>query len=98
MSAAIKVFRPESKEYKALCATAALMNFADEEKTYVVRDVYFDYGQDWFWTTIIARKYDNKSIVSSWQALNPREQEEIVFAEKPSDFANFVEKYFKERK
>lgn len=38
-----------------------------------VKDIYFDYGLNWLYTTLVV---DDGT--SSWQALNPRDYENIV--------------------
>lgn len=52
----------------------------NSEFTYDVRDTYFDFGQDWMWTTIIKRGDFGLSSYDSCQILCPREWEEIVYA------------------
>lgn len=58
-----------SKEYKALEAAAALLTATANRTVYKVDETYFDYGQGWKWTTVIAYRDDG----GTWQALNPRE-------------------------
>ena len=41
-----------------------------------IENTYFDFGQDWMWTTIIVK--DEKNQRRSWQALSPRDWELIV--------------------
>lgn len=70
----IKIYERGSKEYKALEAAAALMSALDPRHNYYVQTVYFDYGQDWMWTTICTEEnYDG-----SYQALCPRDHELIT--------------------
>jgi len=40
-----------------------------------IKNVYFDAGQDWMWTTIVVNDEDDKG---SWQAFCPRDWELIV--------------------
>ena len=83
---AIKVFGPQSKEYKKLQAAAILLNAekeADDKAVFEVRDVYFDFGQGWMWTTIVLNGGDEWS---SYQALNPAHQGMIVYG----DFEDFA--------
>lgn len=71
----ITTYKPFEKEYKALeCAAAALECASPNHVRYVVEDVYFDLGQDWMWTTVVAYRKDG----SSWQTLNPRDHELIT--------------------
>ena len=68
-----KVIEKGTQEYKNLQAVAAMLEaVSPNEAKYVVEDVYFDYGQDWMWTTICRRGY------SECQVLNPREWEYIL--------------------
>ena len=62
----------EMLEKAAMILTATSKNGV----TYKVEDTYFDYGQGWEWTTIIAYKSD--SMFGSYQALNPRDHEKII--------------------
>lgn len=71
----IKTYEHHEKEYIALrCAAAALECASPNGTEYRVEDVYFDFGQGWMWTTIVAHKKDG----SNWPALNPRDHELIV--------------------
>lgn len=61
--------------------------------TYVVENVYFDYGQDWMWSTICRRGYDD------CQVLCPRDWEKVIMAQTVADLAAAAEsirndKYF----
>lgn len=56
---------------------------------YEVRDIYFDAGQDWMWTTIVA--YDGCRTVC--QCLSPREWEEVIYAE-PKELLELAEEYY----
>lgn len=71
----IRTYGFDEKEYTALKAAADLLTVASPHGTvYTVGDTYFDIGQDWMWTTIIARRTNG----TSWQALNPREHSLIT--------------------
>lgn len=44
-----------------------------------IENIYFDFGQDWMWTTIVVTdEEDDSEITRSWQALSPRDWELIV--------------------
>lgn len=65
----IKRFSSSSNEYKALEAVAAILNSTcTNGYTFIVDDVYFDLGQNWMWTTIVAEKNDD-----FYQVLCPRD-------------------------
>lgn len=76
----IKTYEHNTKEYKALDLVASILT--DESikgYEYKVKDVYFDFGQDWKWSTIVAHDKESTSdILRSWQVLNPKEHELIV--------------------
>ena len=91
---AIKVFNYGTREYNALKFAAAAMTLASSEVRYEVEDTYFDYGQGWKWTTVIAHKNRPEGYCTdSWQALNPREQEAIVFAENPEEICKVISEW-----
>lgn len=70
----IRTYEHYEKEYEwLLCAAAALECASPNGTKYNVEDVYFDFGQDWMWTTIVAYKKDG----TSWQALCPRDHDLI---------------------
>lgn len=76
MSFAIKRFPKGSDEYKRLEAAAAMLNVKSPTKSrYYVGETYFDFGQDWMWTTVLCNNGDKWG---GYQALNPAEQEEIL--------------------
>lgn len=75
---AIKTFDYTTPEYKRLQKSAVMLTEASEHGTfYRVETIYFDYGQDWLWTTLVAHTADG----NSYQALSPREQEDLLFTE-----------------
>ena len=54
----------------------------------VIEEVYFDYGQNWIWTTIVAtRKTDG----SHWQMLYPPIWEEILMANHDSELEQIAD-------
>lgn len=75
---AIKLYQNGSNEYKKLELAAAMLTYLSPNGyRYYVGETYFDYGQDWMWTTVLC---DDHSKWGGYQALCPREQEEIVLA------------------
>lgn len=72
---AIRIFAKDSQEYKMLEKTAEMLTEKSPNGyVYKVEETYFDYGQGWKWTTVIAHTPDG----DSYQALSPREQGLIV--------------------
>lgn len=75
----IKVFGEQSKQYMRLEAAAKLLNAemeANDHGQFEVKDIFFDFGQGWKWTTIVFCGGDQWS---SYQALNPKQQGMIVY-------------------
>ena len=90
----LRILERTEHAYKNLEAVCGMLNALCKTDTiYTVGVTYFDYGQNWKWTTIL----NNKGV----QVLNPREWEEIYVAETAHDLALIVEgiradKYFHE--
>lgn len=73
----IKTYVPDTAEYKALANAAAILTATSKKGvTYTVGDCYFDFGQDWIWTTILANNPNSEW--GSYQALCPRDYEKIL--------------------
>lgn len=71
----IRTYNPTEKAYKRLEKASVILTFASPTgTTYHVGETYFDFGQDWKWTTIIAESPKH----GSYQALNPRRFEDIL--------------------
>ena len=78
MSAYIKVFGADAPERDKLNRVAHILTgLSPRGYHYRVGETYFDFGQDWKWTTILC---DGGSF-GGYQALNPREQEDIILAD-----------------
>ena len=93
----IKVFKADSEEYKKLEKAAQLMNILHEEEgRHFVRETYFDFGQDWKWTTIICDKPGSEW--GGYQALCPRDQELILAATNGDEILAAVQGVFERRK
>ena len=76
MSKAIAIFSENCKERKRLEAAAKLIE-AETFKQCKVGNVLFDAGQNWMWTTISIES--GMSTFPFMQALNPKQQEDIVY-------------------
>lgn len=80
----ISKFEVGSREREKLQLVAVLLtNRSPNHYLYYVDETYFDFGQDWMWTTILCSK--------GYQALNPREQEEIILAETYDELVKIAE-------
>lgn len=71
----IRTYPKDSIEYvKLALASMWLERFSKKGTRYEVGDTYFDFGQGWRWTTIIA----TRSTGDTYQALCPRDHERII--------------------
>ena len=75
----IKRYGKNTIEYAKLNLAASIFSYLAKEmdlkiQLFEVTEVYFDYGQDWWWTTI-------HTIDGKFQVLNPREHKEILLAD-----------------
>lgn len=73
----IKTYEHGDKEYIALEIAAKMLTMLSPNGTdYEVEDVYFDFGANIMWTTVVA--YGD---TGNWQALTPRDVELITTCE-----------------
>ena len=94
-SEVLRIYKPGSPEYKAL------ENFANELNNderfmanYYVGETYFDYGQNWKITTILAKTPNGSSINSTgYQALTPRNQENVINGNNLEEVKNDILEY-----
>ena len=93
MDAFISVFDKDSEEYEKLqIAALMLTNRSAKHYKYYVGQTYFDFGQNWEWTTILS----NGGNWGGFQALYPSEQEKIILASTYCELVAIVEKILKE--
>ena len=72
-----RTFEPDSPEVEKLrSACKELARLSPYGTTYTVETIYFDYGQNWWWTTIVAYHRNG----SSWQ-INSADWEKILLSE-----------------
>ena len=95
MNGVICIFEKGTEEYKKLEAVAAMLTaFSPNKRRYYVGETYFDYGQDWKWTTVLCEGGE----WGAYQALYPAQQEKIIFfAESAKDLAEVVESVFADK-
>ena len=75
MSKYIKTFSNDSPEFARLQRAADLMTARSPKGYhYYVADTYFDFSQNWVWTTILS----DGGEWGGYQALCPRDQEAII--------------------
>lgn len=71
----IRTYEKGSEEYGRLEKAAEILTIiSPKRRRYTVGDCYFDYGQNWMWTTIL---YED-DMWGTAQALNPRDYERIL--------------------
>lgn len=86
-NAYIKTFKLGDPEFENLYKLADILTKKSPNKyIYYVGDTYFDLGQDWMWTTVLCR-----GDWSSYQALNPREQEEAILAKSDAELEKIAD-------
>lgn len=77
----LTTFPSNSNEYYSLERLMTRLNELSTKIKYKIQTVYFDAGQNWLYTTLIA--YDttksSNDIISSWQALTPNDQKTAIF-------------------
>lgn len=80
MSAYIKIFEHGSEAREKLNRAAHILTgLSPKGYRYYVGETYFDFGQDWKWTTILCKGGE----FGDYQALSPAEQERIILADVP---------------
>ena len=92
----IRTFRGWETGFSLLMAVAEVLNRKSPTKSeYTVGDTYFDYGQGWRWTTILCKTPRG----DVYQALNPREQGDILKGADPEAIADEIlaDKYCPDR-
>ena len=73
----ISVFQPDSTERRRLDVVSRLLNLFSGLET-EVGDTYFDFGQDWRWTTVLGREKDSPDDAPKFQVLSPAQQNTIL--------------------
>ena len=80
MAEIIRIYTPDEPEYKQLERACMILNATTKRNiTYTVGVTWFDFGQNWSWTTILA--HDPESYFGDYQALCPRDYELILKSE-----------------
>ena len=75
----LTIFPKNSQEYKNLQQLMWDLNAHSDLIQYTIETTYFDVGQNWKYTTLIAHNPNESGILSSWQALNPKQQKLAVY-------------------
>ncbi len=78
MDAFIRIFDNGTEERDKLERIAHILTgLSPRGYHYRVGETYFDYGQDWVWTTVLCDGGD----FGGYQALNPAAQEEVILSD-----------------
>ena len=81
-----RTLEKNERGYKNLIAVAAILEAQSEhDAKYVVKTVYFDFGQNWLWTTICREGY------RECQVLSPKQWGMVVDALSIADLAKAAE-------
>lgn len=83
----IRIFNRTDDEYQKLMAAATLLTLFKGKDCYV-GETYFDYGQDWKWTTILEKDPTWGAV----QVLTPKDQENIITANSAKELGDAVDK------
>ena len=82
-----KVVERNSKEWRNLQAVAKLLEAeSPNDAVYEVENVYFDFGQNWMWTTIVRYRF------KECQILNPRDWGDILLSSGIIELADVAER------
>lgn len=77
MAELIRIYAPDSHEQMKLkLACYELEQLTTKGTRYTVEDIYFDLGQNWMYSAIVAHSTDG----TSWQALCPRDYENVLLS------------------
>lgn len=83
----IKVYPQGTLERKRLGDFCTVLHDITGGK-FEVQDIYFDLGQDWWWTTIVCKD-------QNYQILNPHQHNDIIKGYEDECIDEIVETYFK---
>lgn len=88
------ILEPKSVEASNLKIAAIMLTKFDQfNRAYTVENTYFDFGQNWKWTTIIAylpKTDKHTSFKDSYQALNPKEWDKVVSAKTADNLMSVI--------
>ena len=75
-----KVLQPESEEFQRLMKMALRLNeeLRNQPLSILVEETYFDFGQDWEWTTLILKDLGETGPLREVQLISPRQWEDII--------------------
>lgn len=98
----IQVFPENTEPYNQLCNVADKLNMKDDLRYFfTVENTYYDYDQDWLWTTIIAHDSNlspaelARDPFASFQALSPKDQADILIDNKIDELVDKLANKYK---
>jgi len=100
MSEFIRTLTKEDDEYRKLLIVCTLLNsYTQADCVFYVEDTYFDYGQDWKWTTILCCPQNSTDFFHNYhkyQYLTPAVQQSIFLANTLDEIFNITDKLLME--
>ena len=85
MSKNITIWANNTIEYKRLELFKSMLDVIIAENNFpiaiTIQTIYFDIGQSWLWTTIIATKLNSNSCINSYQLLYPANHEKVIWGD-----------------
>ena len=88
----IRIYEKNEVEYARLKAFADACNASFGSSLYEVtlKNIYFDYGQEWFYTSPVTVDLDEED---EWQSLCPRDYEIIINCDSFTDIQRYADYY-----
>lgn len=71
----IRIYGPDEPQYFRLKLFCDELNQRNPAANFRVQTVYFDFGQNWRWTTILAK---SRALNMDYQVLSPAQYEQIL--------------------
>lgn len=89
MDSHIAVFPEGSHQYKRLEQMVTILKNLYPKRKFSIEVTWFDAGQDWLWTTIIAN--DCGKYPMDYQLMTPRQQKEVL--DQSRDLADIAKEF-----
>lgn len=74
----IRIYKEDEKQYRTLKLFAEMVNDFSKTVTMKVENIYFDMGQNWWYSALVTYK---KGTDDSWQSFCPRDYELILYTD-----------------
>lgn len=96
-----KILERNSDEYRNLSRASDMLNqligaspIPEKTITFEPKDIYFDFGLNWMWTSIVATQQPD----DSWQCLSPKRWGEIITAKSHDELLTAVRETINDNK